>query len=87
METIYIEITKTDLHQYYKTLSNKGVIRKARLRIFRAMPEDIKNEYKTTINDLVCVDEENGIYKTVARRGSEKLQEYLNNFIFKLKKR
>lgn len=86
METVLIYITKADLHEYFKTLSNRGVIRKARMRIFNAMPKGIKEEYKTTVNDLVCIDEKEGVYKTIAKNGSEALQTYLNYFIFKLKK-
>lgn len=85
METIQIEITKSDLEEYYRSLKSKGIIRKARVNIYRIMPEKLKAVFKNCINDLECTDYVNGIYKIVAQTSSNELQEFLNNFIFKLK--
>lgn len=84
METQYVNITKEDLAHYFKTLSNKGVIRQMRIRIFNSMPNDIKTEFKTKINELTKVNNESGHYKIVAENASPKLQKYLDKVVFTL---
>lgn len=86
MEAVHFSINKRDLEEYYKTLSNKCRIRKIRARIFKNMPSDIKDEFRQKMNDLVCTDEEKGIYEIVAKEASESLKNYLKNFIFYIEK-
>lgn len=84
METQYINITNEDLEHYFKTLSNKGLIRQARIRMFSSMPSDIKAEFKTKVNELACIDQNKGLHKIVAENASDKLQRYLDQLVFRL---
>lgn len=79
------EITKQDLEDYFKTLSNQCLIRKVRSKIFNNMRYALKSEFRKRENDIVLVDEANGVYKIVAKDASDRLQDYLNQFSFVLK--
>lgn len=82
METETNEITREDLWQYYKTLTNKCKVRIVRSRIYNAMPKSIKDEFQTKINDLEEI--EFGTYVIRAKDGSEQLNKFLGRFLFKL---
>lgn len=82
METVITEITKEDLRQYYKTLSNRCKVRLVRSKIYNSMPRNIKEEFQTKINDLNEI--EAGTFVIKAKSGSENLNKFLANYLFKL---
>lgn len=82
MKTELIEITKEDLSQYYKTLSNRCKIRLVRSQIYNSMPKRIKIEFQSKVNDLT--ETEAGIYEIKAERASDELKDFLAKFKFKL---
>ncbi len=82
MNEVNIKITKNDIDVYFKTFDNSGVIKRARMKIFNGMPKSIKKEFKVTMNDFLCVDEEKGIYQVVPHNCSDRLKKYLSNFNF-----
>lgn len=82
MKTKEIKITNQDLEDYFKTLSNRCLIRRKRSEIFNNMSYSLKTEFRKRENDLACVDKKNKIYKIVAKEASDRLSSYLNQFSF-----
>ncbi len=82
METEVIEITKEDLRQYYKTSSNRCKVRLVRSKIYNSMPRNIKEEFKTKVNDLKELSF--GVFIIKAKDGSENLNQFLARFLFQL---